>query len=221
VDYKEIGRIFYRDGYRLAARYLEEDLNEENLLKAIRHLYDSMDELLDAFLQRSAAEGKPAECRKGCHWCCHQAVFATTHEILFLGMHVRKNHQAKEQESFLERAREKSLLTAGRSLEEQLKIRKACPFLYDGSCSVYPARPMACRIYLSSSEAACRREFDDPGDQRSFPELFEFPLQAGRMLNEGFVAWLKQHGKVSSELLLEQGYAAMLTHGQSFASWLA
>ncbi len=70
---------------------------------------------------------------------------------------------------------------------------------------------MACRIYLSYSEKACRREL---------PELFEFPLHAGRMLNEGFVAWLKQNGMQSTELPLEQGYASIVTLGQDFGSWI-
>jgi hypothetical protein len=122
---------------------------------------------------------------------------------------------------FLEGARRKSLETEGKSLGEQLRTRIACPFLEDGACAVYVARPMACRIYLSSSLSACRKDHDGPGDEKHFPELFEFPLRAGRMLNEGFVAYLKQSAVATTEMLLEQGYASMMTLGQTFGSWLS
>ena len=79
---------------------------------------------------------------------------------------------------------------------------------------------MACRIYLSSSEKACRAEFENPANDRNIPELFEFPLQAGRMLNEGFVAYLKQRGFKGSELPLEQGYSTMVTLGQTMEDWI-
>ena len=79
---------------------------------------------------------------------------------------------------------------------------------------------MACRIYLSSSEKSCRKDHEHPENKSSFPQLYEFPLLAGRMLNEGCVAYLKQQGLGSAELPLEQGYASMRTHGQSFGSWM-
>lgn len=107
-----------------------------------------------------------------------------------------------------------------KSLEDQLKIRVACPFLKDGSCKVYEARPMGCRIYLSSSARSCKQEFDQPGNQKSIPELYEFPLIAGRMLNEGFVAYQKQVGLQSSELPVEQGYSSLVTFGQTMESWI-
>jgi len=220
VDYKEIGRIFYRDGYKLAATHLENNLTAKALSRATAVLYEGVDGLVDAFLKRSETEGKPAHCKKGCSWCCHQAVFTVTHEQLYLREDIHRRLSEKT-EAFLEKAKKKNLKTAGKSLKEQLRIRMACPFLEDGACSVYEARPMACRIYLSSSVITCRREHDEPGNQRLFPELFEFPLQAGRMLNEGFVAYLKQYGVVTAEMLLEQGYISMMTLGQTFESWLS
>ena len=142
-----------------------------------------------------------------------------THELLFLRDHIMENLPGKL-DMFLDTARKKSLETEGKTLKDQLQIRMACPFLEDGDCSVYSARPMACRIYLSSSVSACRKEHDNPGDEKEFPGLFEFPLQAGRMLNEGFVAYLKHNGLSSAEVPIEQGFASMVTHGQSFRTWL-
>jgi Fe-S-cluster containining protein len=220
MDQKEIGRIFYRDGYRLASQHLEGKVTVSNLREAIRSLYEAIDGLLDAFLQRSASDGNPAACKKGCSWCCHQEVFAVTHEILYLQDHIQDHTTPNEREAYISRAREKSLLTLNKPVEEQIKVRSPCPFLVDGSCSVYDARPMGCRIYLSSSVKSCEKDYNQPGNKWSIPELYEFPLQAGRMLNEGFVAYLKQIGMGSSEIPLEQGYASVVTLNQTFKDWI-
>ncbi len=220
MDYKEISRIFYRDGYRLAHQHLEKEVSVQNLIAAIRQLYDSVDDLLDSFIQRSALDGRPAECKKGCSWCCHQVVYAVTHEFLYLHDHLQKNFKEEIRNRILDRARENVLLTRQKSKKEELQVSTPCPFLESGSCMVYGVRPMACRIYLSSSESACKKEHDETDTGNDFPDLFEFPLRAGRMLNEGFVAYLKQIGFQVSEDALDQGYSTLVTLGRTMEGWI-
>ena len=220
MDYKEIDKIFHRDGYGLAHQLLGEKFNEGNLIEAIGQLYQAIDGLLEAFLRRTRQEGRPAACREGCSWCCHQVVFAVTHEFLYLQNYVSGHLEENDRKLFLENARNKAALTGDRTLEEQLMVRAPCPFLRGGSCAVYHARPMACRIYLSSSVDACIRAHDHPEDTTRFPDLFEFPLRAGRMLNQGFVAYLKQSGLQTTELPIEQGYLHMEEQGQTMAGWI-
>jgi Fe-S-cluster containining protein len=220
MDSKEIRRIFYRDGYRLAHAFLDQDLSAEHLKAAINRLYQSVDELLDSFLERTASDGAPTACKKGCAWCCYQGVFAVSHEFLYLQDHARQHLTEQQRQQVLERARDKSRHTLNKPVEELLQVRMACPFLEKGSCMVYAARPMACRIYLSSSVPSCKKDHDRPTNGKNIPELFEFPLLAGRMLNEGFVAYLKQSGIRSAELPLEQGYSSMVTMGQTMDDWM-
>jgi Fe-S-cluster containining protein len=220
MDSKEIDRIFYRDGYRIASLHLEGQVTAPNLRAGIESLQRGVDDLLVAFLRRSADEDKPAECKKGCNWCCHQAVYAVTHELLQISQYVFENFTSERRDQCLERAQERVLLTHNKSLKEQSQLKSPCPFLESGSCSIYPVRPMGCRIYLSSSVRACKREYDDPTNDRVFPDLFEFPLRSGRMLNQGFVAYLKQMGFQSSELPIEQGYSSLLTFGQTLEGWV-
>jgi len=220
MDQKEIGRIFYRDGYRLALHHLEKELSTSNLEAAIGELYQAVDELLEAFLQRSAMEGKASDCKQGCTWCCHQEVFVLSHEFLYLNEYVNEHLSGETRTHILGKAREKVMLTMNKSVEEQLKIRAACPFLESGSCLAYKARPMACRIYLSSSARSCKEEHDHPYNKQHHPDLFEFPLQVGRMLNEGFVAGLKQMGLQVAELPIEQGYSSLVTLGQTMDDWV-
>ena len=221
MESKDIRRIFYRDGYRHAHGHLDQERSSDHLIQAIRELYQLVDKLLESFLRRTASEGTPAECKKACAWCCYQAVFAVTHEFFFLQHFVQNHFNAAQKERILERARDKAKRTLNLPAEEQLKLRAPCPFLEEDSCMVYPARPMACRIYLSSSVSSCKRDFHRPSGGKNIPELYEFPLLAGRMLNEGFVAFLKQNGVRSSELPLEQGYSSMVSLGQSMEDWIA
>ncbi|MDX2430620.1 MAG: YkgJ family cysteine cluster protein [Bacteroides sp.] len=220
MDQKEIGKIFYRDGYRLANQHLGDGVSVVKLREAIRAKYEAIDALLQAFLERSGADGKPAECKNGCAFCCFQPVFAVSHEMLYLKDYISQNISADKQKGFIDRSREKSLLTLNKTMEEQQRISHPCPFLENNSCSVYEARPMSCRIYLSSSVNSCKKDFEHSGDGRHTPELYEFPLNAGRMLNEGFVSGLKQLGLKSVELPLEQGYASLVTLDQDFSSWI-
>ncbi len=220
MDQQEIDKIFYRDGYRMAQSYLDQELSPVQMGEAIKALYTAIDELLEAFLLRASEEGQPVSCKKGCSWCCHQEVFAITHEFLYLNDYVHKHLLEADRLAMLERAREKVSISMNLSVEEQLKIRSACPFLESGNCMVYEARPMACRIYLSASVTSCKKEHDHPSDKRSFPGLFDFPLRAGRMMNEGFVAWLKKAGLQVSELPIEQGYSYMVTLGQGMKEWV-
>ncbi len=220
MDHKEIGKIFYRDGYRLANQHLGDGVSVVKLREAIRAKYEAIDGLLQTFLERSGKDGKPAECKKGCAFCCHQPVFAISHEMLYLKDYITQKIAPDKQKGFIDRSREKSLLTLNKTMEEQQRISHPCPFLENASCSVYEARPMACRIYLSSSVNSCKKDFDNPGSDRYKPELYEFPLNAGRMLNEGFVSCLKQLGLLSVELPLEQAYASLVTLDQDFSSWV-
>ena len=80
---------------------------------------------------------------------------------------------------------------------------------------------MACRIDLSSSVASCKKEHDHPDNISHHPDLYDFPLKAGRMLNEGFVAGLKQLGLEVAELPIEQGYSSMQTLGQNMEDWIS
>jgi Fe-S-cluster containining protein len=220
MDSRAIGKIFYRDGYRLANQYLGKVVTVDKLREAIAAVYEAVDGLLDAFIHRTATDGKPVQCRRGCSFCCYQPVFAVSHEMLYLKDYIGQRLPAEKQNNYIERSRDKSLLTLNKPLEVQQQISFPCPFLENHSCSVYPARPMACRIYLSSSVNSCKREYEEPGTGGHKPELYEFPLNAGRMLNEGFVSCLKQMGLQSVELPLEQGYASLVTLKQDFRSWI-
>lgn len=221
MDRAEIDRLFFEDGYRLADQYLNSGINRDNILSAIRLLYEAMDGLIISLLQRSSVEGRPVECKNGCAWCCHQAVFAVSHELILIREFIFQNLKGTGTERIKSSAALKIKRTTGSSMKQRLEIKYPCPFLSGNSCSIYPVRPMACRIYLSTSRLSCESEFRDPGNEKNIPELLDFPLRTGRMLNEGFVSRLREAGLQCLEMPLENGAQSVLSAGDSLPEkWL-
>ncbi|GAB4118687.1 MAG: hypothetical protein Kow00104_00600 [Rhodothalassiaceae bacterium] len=137
-----------------------------------RDLLPLLGGLADLFADRAAARacaaGRPPSCRAGCGACCHQAVPVSASEALFIAQLIATMPEPRRgvlKERFAAaRARiAKSGLMARRDRlggEEvaafglsYFGLGIACPFLEDGSCSIHPVRPLACREYLVTSPA--------------------------------------------------------------------
>ncbi len=183
--------------------------------------YASIDGLLDSFCRRCARENLPVACRKGCSWCCHQAVLASHHEILVIQQYLQDEVPTDVKEGMRDRALEKHKATRGMSAMEFLHYLHACPFLQDGSCAIYPARPMACRCYLSSSVKSCRDQYDNPTDRTRIAALYDFPLKAGRGMNEGIRSALMEAELQPSEWLLETFTVGVFNDEGITDEWLA
>ncbi len=72
---------------------------------------------------------RPAACRKGCGWCCHQRVGSPAVEVLYIAERLRQRPDASTLIARLE------AWSGGRP----------CVFLADGGCSIYELRPLKCR----------------------------------------------------------------------------
>ncbi len=197
-------QAFFRDGYQLATDLLKAGDIESAMHQAVAILYQALDGFIDMFLEE-AAEKQPCHCRRGCSWCCHQAVFAHTHELKYLKKWLFEQMNAEELERVRKRAAEKHANTAGLSAKQKLQYKESCPLLEDGACMAYAARPVACRIYLSMDVHSCKHEFSNPSDRTTFPRLYSMPLLAGRNMNAGFVAGLREAGHNTREYALEEG----------------
>jgi len=205
-------KVFYSDAYKIGMAATEGGLKKTPLLKAVEQIYLYIDRVIESLLAYAKKEGTKIYCRKGCSLCCHQPVYALTHEALFLQDYINDNFSKKETEDIFKKAREKDKLLTGLQPEELQNSKYPCPLLKNGTCMAYTARPMACRIYLSLSFESCRLFYDDPGIESEFPKIMHFPLQAGRMMNEGFKAALKQAGAETREYRVEESLLVDLNY---------
>ncbi|PSK84473.1 YkgJ family cysteine cluster protein [Prolixibacter denitrificans] len=219
--YAEIDQAFFADGYRLAASNLEDNLTRDSLLAHLKTQYSVIDSLLEAFQHRVESSGSHIDCRRGCSWCCHQQVLVMPAEMLLIADYIRTNFDDEAKESILSRAIEKDEKVQSLTAERALQVKIPCPLLQDGSCSVYAVRPMACRIYLSSDLNSCLQEFHQPEKPDVYPQLFDFPLHAGRMMNSGLIHYLKEKGISVHENRLEKILRLLLENPDKGSNWLS
>lgn len=212
--FSENDRIFYSDGYKLAQSAIEKGLSNDTLFSAIELLYTEIDGLNDSIVALAERQNIRVACFKGCHWCCHQAVFANSYELHFLSEKIKKNFSSEELADVIAKTDAKQAITSKLSEDEVLIFKSPCPLLRDGSCSSYAARPMACRIYLSTKLETCLEFYHHPTNEANFPALIDFPLRAGKMMNEGFRAALKEFGIEAAEFRMEEGLHITLKNSQ-------
>lgn len=213
-DFTENDRIFYADGFNLAQSAIDQGFSNSTLFSAIESLYAAIDGMNDSIVALSQRQNRKVACQKGCHWCCHQAVYANSYELHFLSEKIKSRHSALKISEWAQAADAKLAVTSKMSEKELANYKSPCPLLENGACSVYEARPMACRIYLSTKLETCLEFYHHPENELNYPALIELPLRAGRMMNEGFMAALKEHGIETAEFRLEQGLSIVLKNDQ-------
>lgn len=212
--FTENDRVFYSDGYRLAQSAIERGFSNKTLFEAIEFLYAAIDGLNDSIIALAQRQNISVACFKGCHWCCHQAVYANSYELHFLSEKIKRKLDPEKLKDVVERAEAKHAITSELNEDKILQYKAPCPLLNDDACSIYEARPMACRIYLSTKLETCLEFYKHPENETNYPALIDFPLRAGRMMNEGFRAALKEFGVETAEFKLEEGLRIVLKNNQ-------
>jgi Fe-S-cluster containining protein len=197
-------KAFYSDGYRSGMNAAENKDSKETLFSAIEEMYRQIDGLTDSVLELAGRQKNSVDCKKGCHWCCHQPVFALNYELDYLNHFIKANFKNAKQKDIQAKARGKVKKLQGLKNDALLNSKHPCPLLENGACIAYNARPMACRIYLSTNVQTCLEFYNVPDDKSSYPALLDFPMQAGRMMNEGFKSALKTTGFKPEEFRIEE-----------------
>lgn len=217
----EINRVFFNDGYRLACDILGNGLSGNSILFLTRKLYSEINSLIESFNARCRMENRRVDCRERCSFCCHQAVLIVPYEAFYLAQYLSESLAEDSRHRIKARIAEKDRITGKMKVQELLHHKSPCSFLEDDCCAVYPARPMACRIYLSADRDSCLYEYQHPAETDYFPGLYEFPLQAGRMMNEGICAWLREKKIYPTEWQLESSMNTIMNDEGCFDKWLA
>jgi Fe-S-cluster containining protein len=176
-------------------------------VEAAAHLAQRQAGLIEGELTVLEEAGETISCRSGCAACCRQLVVVSPMEALVIDQYVR-SADAKQQKRWMEAhsrhraamARRPSLLSRlrrfqaaggyippeeGDALErEHWAAQIPCPFLEDERCTIYPARPFACREHYALTPAElCAQDLDAV---RTLPSRFEFRAIAGRVGDQCF-----------------------------------
>ncbi|HVT11732.1 MAG TPA: YkgJ family cysteine cluster protein [Fimbriimonadaceae bacterium] len=129
------------------------DVLDSTLAFANRNIAD-IARLVDA---SAASCGKAGiACGAGCAACCYVRVSILSAEALNVARHVRERCTEEERARLLERIDAYVESIAALPVESRMRHVLACPFLgEDQRCTIYEARPLACRMHHSLSREAC------------------------------------------------------------------
>ncbi|WP_182986944.1 hypothetical protein [Gluconacetobacter aggeris] len=121
-------------------RDLQAATGEADLVLLARRILRLCDEVAETLKRLSPTA--PLACTKGCDTCCHSLVQVNP-LFAILAVHEARHTFPPERLQLL---------------KERLASPPAfCPFLFDGSCAIYAARPMVCRGYYSLNFDLCRQ----------------------------------------------------------------
>jgi Fe-S-cluster containining protein len=201
---KNIESAFYSDGYKLGMNVADLKNNPDVLFESVSEMYGAIDSLIDSLTVFAKKQNQRIDCKNGCEWCCHQPVFALDYEMVYLNDFVRRNFSIEIQNEIKKRAENKNRKLSMLKEADLLNAKYPCPLLENGACIAYHARPMACRIYLSSDVKSCLNFYHHPEKKNNYPALFNLTLRTGQMMNEGFKAALKIQGIKTREFRIEE-----------------
>lgn len=179
------------------------------LVVVVQHVARGVSDLWDACLTVLDDQGNQPACVRGCSHCCHQRVELTAPEVFLIVRYLET--ASPEQLSRLSAAAERH---ASLSSREHFSQQCVCPFLdVDGTCTIYDARPLACRRAHSLDVEVCRRLAEEPTLRVNIPtsEDLDWNLSA---LTLGYYEGLAHAGVPPHQYELAQAVAlALRTEG--------
>jgi hypothetical protein len=104
-----------------------------------------------------APQPRPYACRRGCHFCCYEAVTVSEVEAAALARHVHELPQG-EKNTLIARLEQYAAVVTEVGEVLMPKNRMPCAFLdtESGACTVYSIRPFMCRGLTSYDVAPCQ-----------------------------------------------------------------
>ena len=136
---------------------LRKTRNPADLLSVLASAHKEFDR---AFAAAPAAARETVACRAGCGTCCRVPVGVLAHEVLIAAQFVQTHFSPAELEALIERAAAHRAAVAGLSNFERTMLKTPCVLLREESCSIYEARPEACRSHHSNNLEACRTNLE-------------------------------------------------------------
>ncbi len=109
----------------------------------------------DGNVEMEAEDYPPIACHKGCSTCCTLRVTATAPEVLLIARYIAHTDQVNTELNLANRVAKANQTTRGLNEEQRVKLRRRCPFIMKGACTIYPVRPLACRGHACYDAKAC------------------------------------------------------------------
>jgi Fe-S-cluster containining protein len=118
-------------------------------------------------------------CRAGCAWCCYFTVDVRAAEVFGILDFVEQSFTPEEKTRVYAEVRANSVALRKLGEDERVTRNLKCPFLNEGRCSIYAARPQSCRNYHATNVAGCRQSYEEPENLDIDPDFAPWVYQAG------------------------------------------
>lgn len=205
------------DGQRQAARaFFEEAQTLESTVATgmgAGDLYDLARRTLDEVFQPKMA------CKKGCAYCCHIPVAASVPEIVNALKFAEATFPPERYDRLRQRIAEADQVVSGLEPLERAHRNIPCPFLEQDQCSVYEARPVACRAWHSLDVLPCKEGYQKPAEPPETPTVAPI-LFAGDAVREGLRLGLSDAYLDGTRLDLIRGAHWLLSDTFALERWL-
>jgi Fe-S-cluster containining protein len=133
-------------------------------------------------------------CGAGCSWCCYFTVDVRPVEVFRILEVIEQTFSAAEKERVYSEVRANSALLKGLDEDERVTRNLKCPFLNEGRCTIYSARPQSCRNYHATDVAGCQQSYEEPDNLDIDPDFAPYVYQAGGAHVEAFSAAMSDAG---------------------------
>lgn len=141
-----------------------------------------------------AADAGTLACRAGCSWCCYFTVDVRAAEVFAILDQMDRTLTPEERSRIASEIRTNSTALRGLAEDERVTRNVKCPFLSDGRCCIYAARPQSCRNYHATDAAGCQQSYEHPDDLDIDPEFAPVVYQVGGAHVQAFNAAMRDAG---------------------------
>src|SRR3984885_15565062 len=127
----------------------------------------------------SAPDVGTLACRAGCAWCCYFTADFRAAEVFRILDFVEQSFTPEEKSRVYAEVRANSVAIRKLGEGERVTRNVKCPFLNEGRCTIYAARPQSCRNYHATNVAGCQQSYEEPENLDIDPEFAPRVYQAG------------------------------------------
>jgi Fe-S-cluster containining protein len=169
----------------------------------------------------AAPDAHTLACKNGCYWCCYFTVDVRAVEVFSILDFMERELTAEQQTRVRREIEANSALLQGLSEHERMRRNVKCPFLAEGRCTIYEARPQTCRNYHATDVTGCRASYEHPENLDIDPDFAPLVYQSGGAHVDAFCSSLQQLGYDTNAYELSTALAAALLDPQARARFLA
>lgn len=205
-----------------AEHFSRHGVTRQSLYALLERYHQAFDAMGDVRLPTPAGGLAPPACSKGCAYCCRTIIVVTAPEVFYLADHIGRTRAPEPHAALAAHVRATDRETRGKTGDKRWSFGPSCPLLNEAeqACSVYPARPIACRGVLSSSLEGCKSAFATRASDPRFAGARPFIFQNSEVFLRAMAIALAAAGHPLHRLELNAALVAVWSVENPMERWL-